>query len=210
MQTQNTGVCAAHSIIDIDTLLSRLPPPPALCSTSFMSVSMYVWSAGLAFYAEGSTDLQAWVGERLLQILRGKSSGVAAGMRRSATLRELKSEKRKAVDQCANYLLQYRPYLRYEEYLEKGFPIATGVIEGACRHLVKDRMDLTGARWSLRGAEAVLRLRALRSSDDFDEYWEFHESRLRQRNHAPKYANGSPPSVKVPSLSTKTAFRIIK
>jgi len=176
----------------------------------FIHVSEYVWSAGHAFHAEGSPDLQAWVAERLLQILRGKSSGVAAGMRRSATIRELKAGKRKAVDRCANYLLKYRPYLRYDVCLEKGFPIATGVIEGACRHLVKDRMDLTGARWSLRGAEAVLRLRALRSCDDFDEYWEFHESLARQRNHASKYANCSPPSVKVPSLSTKTAFRIIR
>jgi hypothetical protein len=176
----------------------------------FIHVSEYVWSAGHAFHAEDSPDLQAWVAERLLQILRGKSSGVAAGMRRSATIRALKAGKRKAVDRCANYLLKYRPYLRYDVCLEKGFPIATGVIEGACRHLVKDRMDLTGARWSLRGAEAVLRLRALRSCGDFDEYWEFHESLARQRNHASKYANSSPPSVKVPSLSPKTAFRIIR
>lgn len=176
----------------------------------FIHVSEYVWSAGIAFHAEGSPALEMWVAERLLQILRGKSSGVAAGMRRSATLRELKAGKRKAVDRCANYLLKYRPYLRYGVCLEKGFPIATGVIEGACRHLVKDRMDLTGARWSLRGAEAVLRLRALRSCGDFDEYWEFHESLARQRNHTSKYANSSPPSVKVPSFSKKTALRIIK
>ncbi len=176
----------------------------------FIHVSEYVWSAGLAFHAEGSADLQAWVAERLLQILRGKSSGVAAGMRRSATRRELGAGKRETVDRCANYLLEYRPYLRYDVYLGKGFPIATGVVEGACRHLVKDRMDLTGARWSLRGAEAVLRLRALRSCGDFDEYWKFHESLARQRNHALKYADSLPPSVKVPSLSTKTTFRIIR
>ena len=65
--------------------------------------------------------------------------------------------------------------------------IATGVIEGACRHLVKDRMDLTGARWSLTGAEAVLRLRALRSSHDFDEYWIYHEQCEYERNHKSLY-----------------------
>jgi len=64
----------------------------------------------------------------------------------------------------------------------QGFPIATGVIEGACRHLVKDRMDVTGARWSLTGAEAVLRLRALRSSHDFDKYWTFHSMRPASMN----------------------------
>ena len=76
------------------------------------------------------------------------------------------------------------------EYLAAGFPIATSVIEGACRHLVSDRMDLTGARWSLAGAEAMLRLRALRSSGDFDKYWRFHEQREYERNHASRDADG--------------------
>jgi hypothetical protein len=65
----------------------------------------------------------------------------------------------------------------------EGLPIATGVIEGACRHLIKDRMDLTGARWRLQRAEAVLRIRSLRSSGDFDDYWTFHQAREHQRNH---------------------------
>ena len=65
-------------------------------------------------------------------------------------------------------------YLKYDDYLKAGLPIATGVIEGACRHLIKDRMDITGARWSLRGAEAVLRLRSLYVSGDWHEYWRFH------------------------------------
>ncbi len=91
-------------------------------------------------------------------------------MRRSATLRGLATKTRKPVDDCANYLLKYSPFLHYDDYLAAGFPIASGVIEGACRHLVKDGMDVTGARWSLAGAEAVLHLRALRSSGDFDEY----------------------------------------
>lgn len=177
----------------------------------FIHVSEYVWSAGVAFHAEASGELQAWVAERLLQILRGKSSDVAAGIRRSATLRKLDAQTREAVDRCADYLLAYRPYLRYHMYLERGFPIATGVVEGACRHLVKDRMDLTGARWSLSGAEAVLRLRALRSCGDFDEYWAFHESLEYERNHTSKYANGSPPAVTLPVPSKRPPhLKVIK
>ncbi|CDN11909.1 hypothetical protein RintRC_7673 [Richelia intracellularis] len=61
----------------------------------------------------------------------------------------------KPVDTCARYLLNNAKYLKYDDYLKAAFPIATGVIEGACRHLIKDRMDLTGARWTMRGAEAV-------------------------------------------------------
>jgi hypothetical protein len=68
------------------------------------------------------------------------------------------------------------------------------VIEGACRHLVKDRMDITGARWSTAGAEAILKLRALRSNDDFDSYWLHHLNRERERNHQTRYADGVIPA----------------
>ena len=81
-------------------------------------------------------------------------------MRRAATVAGLSRDTRKPVDTCADYLLKYAPYLHYDRYLAAGYPIATGVIEGACRHLVRDRMELTGARWRLVGAEAVLKLRA--------------------------------------------------
>ncbi len=154
-----------------------------------MHVAEYLWSAALAFHAEDSPDREAWVGERLLAVLEGRASLVAAGMRRSATWRQLSAEERKPVDDCARYLLKHKAFLHYHEYLAAGLPIATGVIEGACRHLIKDRMDVTGARWSLAGAEAVLRLRALRASGDFDEYWRFHEQKEYGRNHAARYAD---------------------
>ena len=109
-----------------------------------------------------------------------------------ATEGELPKAKRKAVDTCASYLLTHQEYLQYDKYLARGLPIATGVIEGACRYLVKDRMDITGARWGLSGAEAVLRLRSLRASGDFDEYWSYHEKMEQERNHSSKYENGLP------------------
>jgi len=88
--------------------------------------------------------------------------------------------------------------------LRDGLPIATGVIEGACRYLVKDRMDRTGARWGLTSAEAVLRLRALRTSGDFDAYWQFHLERERERNHTPLYEGGS---ITDPLPPTKRSLR---
>jgi hypothetical protein len=96
------------------------------------------------------------------------------------------------VDKCANYLLNHGDFLKYDDYLAVGFPIATGVIEGACRYLIKDRMDITGARWSLEGAEAVLRLRSLYVSGDWHEYWHFHQQRERQRHHLAVYQGGIP------------------
>lgn len=155
----------------------------------------YVWKAGHAFCVEGSRELEAWVFERLARILEGRASHVAAGMRRSATRRKLSKTQRAPVDRCANYLLKYKEYLAYDHYLEAGLPIASGVIEGACRHLVNDRLGITGARWRLSSAEAVLRIRALRASGDFDDYWRFHEAREHQRNHQARYADGSVPSL---------------
>jgi hypothetical protein len=93
------------------------------------------------------------------------------------------------VDKCADYLEKYDTLLDYDDFLSQGLPIATGVIEGACRHLIKDRMDLTGARWRLKRAEAVLRIRSLRSSGDFDSYWMFHQARQQERNHSYRYAS---------------------
>jgi hypothetical protein len=171
----------------------------------------YLWDAGRVFHPEASAELENWVRVRLLEILRGNASYVAAGMRRSATLRGLACADRKPVDVCANYLLTYGPYLKYNHYLAQGFPIATGVIEGACRHLVKDRMEVTGARWSLNGAEAVLRLRALRSSHDFDEYWIFHEAQEYERNHRALYAGGIvPPTLKPRPTCKRNHLKAVK
>jgi hypothetical protein len=155
----------------------------------FIHVLEYLWKAAWCFFVPGCQEAEAWVGERALQILRGKASDVAAGMRRSATLRDLCQEERKGVDTCADYLVKYREMLRYDRYLAEGFPIATGVIEGACRHLVKDRMDITGARWRLRSAEAVLKLRSLHSSGDTEAYWAFHKAEEQTRNHLSRMAS---------------------
>ena len=174
-------------------------------------VSEYLWDAGRAFHPEAGPELESWVQHHLLEILRGKAGLVAGGMRRSATRRRLLGATRKPVDACARYLLAYAPYLNYHRYLAQGLPIGTGVIEGACRHLVKDRMAVTGARWSLTGAEAVLRLRALRSSHDFDQYWTFHEAQEYQRNHQARYLGGIvPPTLSPPLTRKRDHLKVIK
>jgi hypothetical protein len=159
----------------------------------------YLWKATTEFNQEGTPQAEHWVDVRFLEVLRGRSSEVAAGIRRSATKRGMKKVQRKAADKCASYLLKHRRYMRYDEYLDRGLPIATGVIEGACRYLVKDRMDITGARWGLARAEAVLRLRALRASGDFEQYWLFHEQREYERNHVARYADGLVPGLRPPA-----------
>ena len=153
-----------------------------------MHVLDYLWDAAWCFFEEGDRAAEAWVTERALAILEGRSSSVAAGIRRSATLRGLRTKDRKGADDCADYLIAKRDMLHYDAYLQDGLPIATGVVEGACRHLINDRLDITGARWTVPGAEAVLQLRALRSSGDLDSYWRFHLQREYLRHHAARYA----------------------
>jgi hypothetical protein len=153
----------------------------------FIHVLEYLWKAAYCFASPGTTVAETWVMERALRLLQGKASDIAAGIRRSATLQGLTEKQRENADKCADYLLKYRPYLHYDQYLQKGYPIASGVIEGACRHLICDRMDITGARWRLDRAEAVLKIRALRSSDDFNQYWEFHKTQEFKRHHVSKF-----------------------
>lgn len=153
----------------------------------------YLWGAVWCFYAEGDPAAQTWVHDRALAVLDGNAREVAAGIRRRATATRLSKQQRTTADACAKYLTNKADYLDYPTALARGWPVASGVIEGTCRYLVADRMDITGARWSVNGAEAVLKLRAVRANDDFDEYWKFHLNKERHRVHELRYADALPP-----------------
>jgi hypothetical protein len=151
-------------------------PAPAACGSRSWSLVVhvleYLWRAAWCFYREGDPAAEQWVCTHAHQVLAGRAHIVAAAIRRKATYHRLgPSQRRHADTAAASYLLAKKPYLDYPTALAEGWPIATGVIEGACRHLVKDRMDITGARWGLAGAEAILKLRALTTNGDFDAYW---------------------------------------
>jgi hypothetical protein len=153
----------------------------------FVHVLEYVWKAAWTFFSTGHPDAEAWVAEQAVKILSRKAGQVAAGIRRRATRSGYSATQRAGADACAEYLTAKQPYLDYHTALTSGWPIATGVIEGACRHLVKDRMDITGARWGLDTAEAILRLRAVTTNGDFDAYWAFHLKQEHQRLHQSRY-----------------------
>ena len=127
-----------------------------------------------------------------MKILEGKAAQVAAGIRRRATTFGYSPAEREGADACAGYLTAKKPYLDYATALAKGWPIATGVIEGACRHLVKDRMDITGARWGLDGAEAILKLRALIANGDFDHTGAFTCGKNTNASITPATATTTP------------------
>jgi hypothetical protein len=159
----------------------------------FIHVLEYLWQAARCFFKDDDNKAEAWVLDKALEILDGHAGLVAGAIRRKATYHHLDPAARAGADRCAAYLTNKAPYLDYSTALERGWPIATGVIEGACRHLVKDRMDITGARWGLEGAEAVLQLRTLVANGDFNHYWCFHLSREQQRVHLARYADNALP-----------------
>jgi hypothetical protein len=153
----------------------------------FVHVLEYLWKAAWSFFEPGDPDAEAWVALRAARILDGKATAVAAGIRRRATTYGYQGKERDGADTCAAYLTAKAPYLDYVTALANGWPIATGVIEGACRHLVADRMAITGARWGLEGAEAVLKLRAVLANGDLDQYWPYHLRREHERIHRARY-----------------------
>ena len=153
----------------------------------FIHVLEYLWGAAWSFFETGDPAAEEWVAAQATKILESKSAQVAAGIRRRATTYGYSGKEREGADTCASYLTAKNPYLDYATALAAGWPIATGIIEGACRHIVKDRMDITGARWGLDGAEAILKLRALHSNGDFEAYWAWHLQQEQQRVHYSRY-----------------------
>ena len=143
----------------------------------------YLWLAGFALNGKSTQKTEAWVQRFLKKLLTGPVENVIADIQRSVAQRGLKGKQRKPVDTCLKYFGRRKTMMDYPVFLAQGLPIATGVIEGACRHLIQDRLGITGARWGLQGAEAVLKLRALQSSGDWDDYWPFHEQQEARRNY---------------------------
>lgn len=141
----------------------------------------YIWKAAWSLHDAGDPAAEDWVAVKALEVLAGDSARAAQEITAEAGSAGLPPSRRTGADACVRYLSARHEYLRYDRALEEGWPIATGVIEGACRHLIADRLDIGGARWGLDGAEAVLTLRAVISNGDFEEYWNFHLAREHQR-----------------------------
>jgi hypothetical protein len=158
----------------------------------FIHVLEYLWKAAWCFHPPRDPAMEDWVIAQGLDILHGRVSEVISRIRQLAGDHPPRpgSEHAKIIRTTLHYLDSKQPYLDYPRALANGWPIATGVIEGACRHLVADRMGITGARWGLQGAQAILWLRAIAASGDHDAYWDYHIQQEHQRNHLSRYKNG--------------------
>jgi hypothetical protein len=158
----------------------------------FIHVLEYLWKAAWCFHPPQDPAAEDWVTAQGPDILHGRVPQVISRIQALAAADPPRpgSEHDKIIRTTVSYLTAKQPYLDYPHALAAGWPIATGVIEGACRHLVQDRMGITGARWSLEGAQAMLWLRALRANGDLIAYWARHLENEHQRNHLSRYAEG--------------------
>jgi hypothetical protein len=149
-------------------------------------VSSYVWKAAKILQSHREHQ-EASTRDWLLRILQGKVGGVIASLRQQATKRKWSKQDRRAIERICGYFAKNRHRMRYREYLERGYPIATGVIEGACRHLVMDRLGRTGMRWTVPGSQAMLNLRAIHQADRGREFHDFlaHANRQKTRDLRP-------------------------
>jgi hypothetical protein len=152
-----------------------------------LHVIHYLWRAADCFFYKGDPAARAWVREQTEKLLHGRHRDVRIGIRRRASRFGYTDAERAGADECATYLENKQDYLDYPAFLAAGWPVASGLIEGTAKWLVKDRMEIAGARWSLDGAEAVLRLRALVGNGDFDDYFAYHLDQQRHRDHHSRY-----------------------
>ena len=165
---------------------------PVTILIDFVHVQEYLWKAAWCFHRPRDPAIEAWVTAQELDILHGGVAQVIARIKDLAAAHPPRpgSEHDKVIAKTLSYLQAKQPYLDYPRALASGWPIATGVIEGACRHLIGDRMGITGARWGIDGAQAILQLRAITASGNLDDYWTCHIARERQRNHLSRYQHG--------------------
>ena len=137
-----------------------------------LHVASYVWKAAKALCLSAA-EQKEFARKRLLRILSGEVAGVIMGLKQMSARRQLSSEKAAEIDTVCGYFTTHQDRMKYNEYLAAGYPIATGVIEGACRHLVKDRLERSGMKWVVEGAQAMLTLRSIKASNAWEDFHKF-------------------------------------
>jgi hypothetical protein len=154
---------------------------PLIDVLDLLHVTPRLWTAASLFHARDSRQAERFVRDRVLRILRGEVGGVVRGLRRMSTDRKLAGKKLSDLEKICKYLEKNGDRMRYDEYLAQGYPIASGVIEGACRHVVKDRLERTGMNWICEGAQSMLDLRCVHLCEQWDQFMDFRFQRTTQR-----------------------------
>jgi hypothetical protein len=160
---------------------AQLPAKNTTAIVDLLHVTPRLWQAAHVFYREGSAAAAAFARAGILRVLQGQVEGVVRGLRERGTKRGVRGAKKKTLAKVCSYRAKNRERLRYDEYLAQGYPLASGAIEGACRHLVKDRMERAGMHWTAAGAQAMLDVRSTYVNGDWEAYQEYRIRRETKR-----------------------------
>jgi hypothetical protein len=155
--------------------------PEAVGILDLFHVLERLWAVAHCFHKEGSDESKEFVEQRLRDLLQGRVRYVISGLRRRLKAEKLSGQRRKVVASAPGYLSNNQEHMRYDEYLARGYPIGSGVAEGACRHLVKDRTEQTGMRWTVEGAQAMLHVRALYLNDQWEGFQKYRVEQEQAR-----------------------------
>jgi hypothetical protein len=180
-------VALTDGAVSLQTLMQQYFPGYTLV-LDIIHATEYLWDAATALLGERHPDRTTWVREHLRLLLGGKVVEVITRLTEAAGAPDLTTVQRRALERTCSYYQRNQAFMGYDQYLTQGWPIGTGVVEGACGHLVKDRLDQAGMRWTKPGAQAVLDLRAVRLNGDWDRYWHWH----REQQHAAHYGTTIP------------------
>jgi hypothetical protein len=175
----------------------------------FIHANEYLWAVANALLGETNEQRFEWMKTRTLQLLSGQTKQLIAEFRSLATHPKMRVTKRAQLFKTANYFERNLSVMDYPTYLSKGFPIASGVIEGACRHFVKDRCELSGMRWLQVGAENLLRLRAVAENNDWDDYHVYRKQQRHCRLYGARQVNPETVEVKMIRLQTPISEPIV-
>ena len=161
----------------------------------FIHVAGYLGKAAAALHPGDPQTAAQWADGQKLRVLHGRAKAVAATLASVAAKARANPRTRHLdladMDKAVTYLTNNQMYMRYDKALASGWPIATGMIEGACRFVIEDRFGITGARWSPDGAEDILKLRAIVVNGDLDQYMNYYKKRYREERHLTRYAEAS-------------------
>lgn len=151
----------------------------------------YLWLIAHVKYKEGSVEATQYVYEKLLWILRGKVGSYIIELQNELLTGSWKNPQKETFSKVLTYFKNHKPYMKYDQYLARGYPIGSGVVESACSHVVKNRMEISGARWSIKGAEYILKLRSVVKSQDWEEYWEFFIEQSQNHDFFPQHIDSA-------------------
>jgi hypothetical protein len=152
----------------------------------FYHVSEYLWEIAHMFLAEGSKEAEEWVQKKEAQLRAGRVGYVIGGLKQMLTKgRRIRGQgKQDRLKHIIHYFERNRHRMQYDEYLASGYPIGTGAVEGTCKNLVKERMEGTGMRWTVSGAEAVLKLRSVYLSHYWNDFWSYYTQAQKSAKQA--------------------------